>query len=66
MQALAERPLIAGYITIKEASEKKGCKPRALYMWMRDNNTPCQKVGKTIVVRESDLVGYLPRGAKAL
>ncbi len=56
--------LLSGFTTIRAASKRLGVKPATLYMWMRNHGIPCQKIGSTIVVRESDLVGYTPRFSK--
>ncbi len=51
---------IGEYLTLREASKVKGTTPNALYLWMRDRRIPLSKVGRTILVRQSDIVEYEP------
>lgn len=53
---------VGEYMTIREAARIKGATPNALYLWRKSRQVPCSKVGRTIVVRLVDVVGYTPRG----
>ncbi len=64
MATQTEVPLLPGYKTIRQAASDLGVKPRALYMYLWNNGIECKRVGKTIVVREADLAGYMPRGSR--
>jgi len=52
---------IGDWMTLKAASRLKGTTPNALYLWMRDRRIPLVKVGRTIVVRQSQIEAYTRR-----
>jgi hypothetical protein len=52
------------YRTLRQAANEKGCSYDALRLYVRLHNVPTARVGKTLVVRLSDLVSYVPRGTK--
>lgn len=53
---------VGEFVTLKEAARAKGTSVNALYMWLRWNQVPYRKIGRTIVVRQVDIVAYRPRG----
>lgn len=48
---------IGEYVTIQGAAEKQGSTFWAVYGWVKRNNVPTIRVGRTIMVRLSDLSG---------
>jgi excisionase family DNA binding protein len=49
------------YITIHQAAKARGVHYYALYRWIKRHDVPLVHVGRSIIVKESDLVGYVPR-----
>ncbi|HEY7350284.1 MAG TPA: hypothetical protein VH599_18350 [Ktedonobacterales bacterium] len=52
---------IGEYVTIQGAAEKLGSTFWTVYGWVKRNNIPTIRVGRTIMVRLSDLSGLAAR-----
>jgi hypothetical protein len=61
-----EKLFVDDYCTLKEAADRKGASYEALRWWVRMHHIPTRRVGKSVVVRLSDLVGYAPRGTRSV
>lgn len=52
-------------LNVREASEILGVKPKTLYEWKyRKQNLPFVKVGKSLKIREQDLLDFIERNTK--
>lgn len=52
-------------LNVKEVSEILGVKPKTLYEWKyRKQNLPFVKVGKSLKIREQDLLDFIERNTK--
>lgn len=55
---------IGGYVTICKAAELKQTKADTLYKWLRRNNIPTKRIGRSLIVELSRLEAYTPRGTR--
>lgn len=52
-------------LNVKQASKVLGLKPKTLYQWKyRKQNLPFVKVGKSLKIREQDLLDFIERNTK--
>lgn len=50
---------------VQEAAEILGVKPKTLYEWKyRKQNLPFVKIGKSLKIREQDLLDFIERNTK--
>lgn len=54
--------LAGDWVTIKEASRRKGTKPQNVQKWLKSNpQVETRRIGNVVVVRFSSLNEYSPR-----
>lgn len=52
---------IPGYYTIHEAAKALKKKPSDIYGYIRRNKLPVRRVGRTILIEQTDLHEFVPR-----
>lgn len=58
----AQLERIGEYMTVREAAKEKGTSETALYQAIRLKNLPHYRIGRQILVRQSDIISYQARG----
>ena len=48
-------------LTLEEAARIKGVNIPTLYRWLYRNGVSCRRVGRSLLVRETDIEKYIPR-----
>lgn len=51
-----EREDLAGYVTLREAADRLGTTPNAIYVWIRRHGIPTKRAGRMHLVRLVELV----------
>ena len=53
-----------GYTTLKAASERLDVTPEAVYGWVLRRSYPIKRLGRTLLIRETDLTDYRKQTSK--